>query len=175
MLSFGFNHTGASTEELLEMLREILTALFKIGANVAFIVCDQGTNNQKLFKILKITRDNPFFMHENRKVYASFDWPHLIKRLLVQLRSHNFIYCNDKIIMNFSDLLETWQLDRTSNTSRLLSHLSAEHFKPNNFDVIKVKFAFQLVNRRTAAAIETAGRTGALKSNTWQISASFIK
>ena len=102
---FGFNENGASAEELFEIVSQIVIELRKVGADIPVIVCDQGSNNQKLFKLLKVCPEKPDFILDSVKIFVTFDWPHLIKRLIAQLRAHDCIYVdNDKIIFFFTDL-----------------------------------------------------------------------
>lgn len=76
--------------------------------------------------------------------------------------------------MSFYDLFATWQFDRKLNTSNLLNHITYTHFYPNNFKVMNVKRAFQMLSARFAAAISTAGQSNALKSFSWKASAEFV-
>lgn len=76
--------------------------------------------------------------------------------------------------MSFHDLFATWQIDRQLNTSNLLNHITYAHFYPNNFEVMNVKRAFQMLSARFAAAISTAGQSNTLKSSSWKASAEFV-
>lgn len=40
------------------------------------IICDQGTNNQKLRNLLKITIDESFLTFEDEKIYFMYDTPY---------------------------------------------------------------------------------------------------
>ena len=177
LLSFGFNENGASAEELFEIIPQIIKELRNAAADVRLIVCDQGSNNQKLYKLLDVSFDKPYFFVESVKIFATFDWPHLVKRLIAHLRTYNEIYVDGKIVISFSDLKQTWEFDKSHVTSNLLSFLSERHFNPSNFDVMKVSLAFQLLSRRMAAAIRLAGEDtkAGLCSTTWQASAYFVE
>ena len=181
LLSFVYNENGTSASDLFDILKETLTALFKIGADVRMIVCDQGSNNQSLFNtFLNVTIDKPFFFHEEKKIFALYDWPHLIKRLLAQLRSHKCIYVydgekGDVKIIDFKDLIQTWQIDSEIGTSNILAFLSEKNFNPSNFDVMNVALAMKVLSRRMAKAIRTAGETHVLISDTWEQSAHFVE
>ena len=177
IVAFGFNKNGASAEELFEIVPQIVTELRKVGADIRAIVCDQGSNNQKLFKLLKVSPKDPYFILDSVKIFAIFDWPHLIKRLIAQLRAHDCIYVDDEKIISFTDLKQTWKLDKSHGTSNLLGFLSENHFNPNSFDAMKVKLAFQLLSRRMACAIKLAGEDvqSGLSSDTWKKSADFVE
>ena len=50
-----------------------MTELRKAEADIRVIVCDQGSNNQKLFKLLKVYPKNPYFILDSVKIFATFD------------------------------------------------------------------------------------------------------
>ena len=54
IVAFGFNENGASAVEFFEIVPQIVIEFRKVGADIRVIVCDQGINNHKLFKLLKV-------------------------------------------------------------------------------------------------------------------------
>jgi len=90
-------------EEIIILLKECLDRLNETGADVQLVTCDQGTCNQSAYAQLGINPENPYFIHNGKKYYASFDFPHLVKRLASFLRTHENIYCDGKIIASYSD------------------------------------------------------------------------
>jgi len=46
------------------------------------IICDQGTNNQKLINLLEITINESFLILEDEKIYFMYDTTHFIKSVL---------------------------------------------------------------------------------------------
>jgi len=165
---------SSTHKEIVQLTEICLQKLKSIGANVQIITCHQGGANRKAYSYWKISSHEPFLSLNNETYFASFDWPHLIKRLISQLRSHKYIYVNGEIIMSFYDLFATWQFDRKLNTSNLLGHITCTHFYQNNFETMNVKRAFQMLSARFAAAILTAGQSNVLKSNSWKASADFV-
>ncbi|XP_011884001.1 PREDICTED: uncharacterized protein LOC105571140, partial [Vollenhovia emeryi] len=150
--------------------------LNETGANVKFVTCDQGTNNQAAYSQLGVEVQKPYFIYNNKKYYASHDFPHLVKRLASFLRTHDNIYCKGEIIASYSDFVKTWDIDNaTEGGSNLLSHISQAHIHPNCFEAMNVKRAFQLFSHTFAAAIKVAGSEKALNSNTWEATADFAK
>lgn len=127
-----------------------------------------------MFNNWNISPQKPFFSLNNEIYFTSFDWPHLIKRLISQLRLHKYIYVNGEIIMAFYDLFATWQFDKSLSTSNLLNHITYAHFYPSNFEAMNVKRAFQMLSARFAASISTAGQSNVLKSSSWKASAEFV-
>jgi len=150
--------------------------LSKTGADVQLITCDQGTCNQSAYNQLGINPENPFFIYNGKKYNASFDFPHLIKRLASFLRTHKNIYCDGKVIASYSDFEMTWVIDNnTKGGSNLLSHITEAHIRPNTFEAMNVKKAFQIFSNTFAAAIKTAGQEKELNTQTWQETANFAE
>ncbi|XP_025162489.1 uncharacterized protein LOC112590389 [Harpegnathos saltator] len=140
------------------------------------MTCDQGVYNQAAFSQLGVEVQTPFFIYKNKNYYASFDFPHLIKRLASFLRTHDKIYCNGEIIASYSDFIKTWCIDNaTKGGSNLLSHITEAHIRPNSFEAMNVKRAFQLFSNKFAAAIKIAGDEKELDSNTWKATADFAE
>jgi len=163
-------------EEIVTLLKECLDKLSETGADVQLVTCDQGTNNQSAYSQLGIDSEKAFFIYNGKKYNASFDFPHLIKRLASFLRTHKNIYCDRKIIASYSDFEMTWSVDNaTKGGSNLLSHITEAHIHLNNFEAMNVKRAFQLFSHTFAAAIKTAEHGKELNTDTWQATADFAE
>ncbi|XP_011884083.1 PREDICTED: uncharacterized protein LOC105571225 isoform X1 [Vollenhovia emeryi] len=164
------------SHEIVNLVHMCLDKLNETGANVKFVTCDQGTNNQAAYSQLGVEVQKPYFIYNNKKYYASHDFPHLVKRLASFLRTHDNIYCKGEIIASYSDFVKTWDIDNaTEGGSNLLSHISQAHIHPNCFEAMNVKRAFQLFSHTFAAAIKVAGSEKALNSNTWEATADFAE
>lgn len=176
MLAFFFSKNGISGDDIKKLVLMALNKLRDIKADVRALTCDMGTANQKAYSLLGITQDAPYFSYKEKKYFALYDIPHLMKRLVYQMRTYDSIYNDEsKIIVSFKDLRNTWQIDRSLNTSSILSHLDLSHFAPNSFQAMKVKRAFQLLSHTLASAIRTAGFSGQLSSSTWKSSSDFLE
>lgn len=155
---------GASASELKKVLDSVLDALKKIGADVRVIACDQGANNSKLYKDYlgfsvdsALNGDVQYYQAHDKKYILTFDFPHLIKRLVYALRKHKIIWdTNGKILVDFYDFVKVYQYDRLVKTSRALPKITHTHIAPNNFQSMNVKRAFQLLGGAYAAAIRVA-------------------
>lgn len=164
------------SEEIIIILKECLDRLSETGADVRLLTCDQGTCNQSAYSLLGSNPEHPFFIYNEKQYNASFDFPHLVKRLLNFLRVHGNIYCDGKIIASYSDFELTWTIDNaTKKGSNLLSHITEAHIRPNSFESMNVKRAFQILSYTFAAAIKTAGHEKELNTNTWQATAEFAE
>lgn len=96
---FTFNETADSLQQNIE---EVLGELCTTGANVVAVVCDQATTNQKLYRDMGVTVSRPFFYHENRKIYAFHDSPHLLKSIRNNILTHDCYF--EGGVATFSDL-----------------------------------------------------------------------
>lgn len=153
---------GASAKDLKEILDDLLLRLKEAGVDVRLITCDQGANNRKLYsKYLKICNDNstnwvPTYFCEKtqKKYYACFDFPHLIKRFIYALRTDHRIYNRQKkVVVDYKDLLNVYKMDYMNPVCEALPHLSWTHFLPNNFQCMNVKRAFQVLGGKLGAAL----------------------
>lgn len=90
-------------KNIIILIKECLDKLIETGADVRLVTCDQGTCNQSAYVQLGVHPDKPFFIHNGKKYYASFDFPHLVKRLASLFRKHKYLYQDGKIIASFDD------------------------------------------------------------------------
>lgn len=100
--------------DIIILLKECLDKLNETGADVQLETCDQGTCNQSVYAQLGVDSTEPFFIYKEKKYYASFDFPHLVKRLASFLRTHRNIYCDGNVIASYSDFKTTWSIDNST-------------------------------------------------------------
>lgn len=127
------------------------------------IVCDQGTQNQRMFKLLGGTEDRPFTIINEKKIFLIYDMPHLIKSIRNNLLSGNFEINNN--IVSFKDIRKTYETD-IKNTARAMTKITPAHLAPNEFQKMTCKLAIQLFGNSVSAAIKTCVSTGELISDT---------
>lgn len=89
-VSYSVSGSATHTEKLRNVFLLNLSELRKTGLVVKGVVCDQGTNNVSTLKILGVTPQQPFFIHEREK-YVFFYVPHLLKNIRNNLLTENFI------------------------------------------------------------------------------------
>lgn len=176
-LAYFLSGSGMKASDIYTLLEECLCKLTSAGADVTLITCDQGPSNQSLFSNhLGVSAEKPLFTIGEKDILASYDFPHLIKRLVSLLRNYKVLYCEGEIIANFQDFLDTWEYDNLNSTSNLLSHITQAHLFPTSFQVMNVKRAFQVLSHTFASAISTAGNDPqGLQSKTWRSSAAFAE
>lgn len=86
------------------------------------------------------------------------------------------LYCDGIVIASFDDFESTWSIDNaTQGGSNLLFHITEMHIRPNTFEAMNIKRAFQLFSHTFAAAIRIAGHSKLLESNTWKATVDFTE
>lgn len=69
MVGYFFSKGPISGWKLKTIIMTTIKKLKSIDLIPKVIICDQGTNNQKLRNLLKITIDEPFLTFEDEKIY----------------------------------------------------------------------------------------------------------
>ncbi|KAB0803623.1 hypothetical protein PPYR_00593 [Photinus pyralis] len=139
---------------LSELIQKCLEELYICGLKVKATVCDQGTNNRSALKCLGVKNKQPFFFHNDRKYYALYDVPHLMKSIRNQLIVHNFEI--DNSIVSWYDVEALYNADTRSEACRSAPRLTRAHIRPNPWQKMRVKLAVQVFSNSLAAAIKTA-------------------
>jgi hypothetical protein len=90
-------------EEIIFLLKECLDRLSKMDADVQIITCDQDSSNQSAYVKLGVHSDKPFFIHNGKKYYASFDFPHSekISEFAEETQTSVSRWQNNRIIFRF--------------------------------------------------------------------------
>ena len=101
-----------SGETLKNVLLECIEKLVNIGLSVKLVVCDQGSNNRRLFEtLLGATIEKPYFMATEKKIFVLYDPPHLVKSIRNNLKKHGFKVNEVKILWQY--IREFYELDST--------------------------------------------------------------
>lgn len=172
-IAFFVSDDGVSCESLLLIIKKALEKLRGSKLDTIGIVCDLSSTNKKMFKQLGVEKTKPYFHLNERKYFAFFDVPHLIKSVRNNFINTNLIL-NEKYIC-FSDIKQVYDIDKKSSTGKALLKLTDKHLNPNSFQKMNVKLATQLLSHSVYAALMTSSRTGELVSPTAENTAHFVK
>ncbi|XP_067636093.1 uncharacterized protein [Eurosta solidaginis] len=137
------------------ILRDNLSNLTDIGLNVKSIVCDQAGINRSLYgSYLGIQISKPYFMHNNTKVYAFYDYCHLIK----SIRNTMLFYQIETVdgIASFDVIRALYDIDKQNPNFKICPKLTEVHVYPSNFDCSNVLKAVQILSNSVAAGIDLA-------------------
>lgn len=171
-VAYFLSNYNVKADSLQLLVKAVINKLFDNGLLPKAVVCDQATTNQKLYKSFGVTIENPFFFSNGRKIYALFDVPHLIKSIRNNFMTNNFIIGGKE--MSFQDIVNTYDIDKKSESSRSLTKLTDCHLNPNSFQKMSVRLATQIFSNSVAAAVKTCSQTGELKSETANATADFV-
>lgn len=111
-LCYFLPNNGVSGNDLNILMKKSVEHILNIGLLPKAIVCDQGTQNQKLFSLLGGTASNPITTIHSEKIYLIYDIPHLIKSLRNNLLTGD-IQVQNKII-SFQDIIKAYEIDSKS-------------------------------------------------------------
>ena len=170
-----YTSAGPVKSEVLHLIvKDVIRALKKMTFNPLMLVCDQGSNNRRALEILGASAEHPEIIIDSHKIFTCFDSPHLVKSLRNNFMNKKLnFFVNGKSI-SWSDIVQTYDIDQKSTTTRAMLKIRNTHINPTNFQKMKVKYATQIFSHTVAAAVKTAKATSQLKSNTALDTAEFI-
>ena len=141
---------GDSLQKLTKMC---ITKLENIGLNVRAIVCDQGTNNRNFLETLEnVTIQNPYCIHNDKKVYVFYDPSHLLKNVRNNLKKGNLLYDNEVIRLQY--ITDVYNMDKTMSI-RMAPKLTGRHIELSPFSNMRVNLAAQVLSHSVAAGMNT--------------------
>ena len=142
------------------LLFECIEKLKSVGLTPVVLVCDEGTNNQSLFKSqLGVTTDAPFFFHENTKIFAMYDPPHLIKNIRNNLHKHGLELDGKKLL--WSHIKEFYNAD-TAYPVRIAPKLKKKHVYLPPFTALSVCLATQVLSHTVASGMKIMSQWGVI-------------
>lgn len=171
-LCYFFTGNGIKGDNLVLIIKECVQKILDLGLMPTSIVCDQGTQNRRMYTLFKGTEDNPYSTICGQKLFLFFDLPHLIKSLRNNLLNGDFKFDNTKVA-TMKDIKKTYEID-IKNKSRAMPKITPTHLAPNSFQKMSCKLAIQFLSHSVSAAIKTCISTGELKSPTANDTAEFI-
>lgn len=99
-LSYFFTGSGVKGDTLVEIVKNCVKKIVDIGLLPTCIVCDQGTQNRRMFSLLGASQNNPSTEICGKKLFLIYDMPHLIKSLRNNLLSGDFKIGNKVVSIN---------------------------------------------------------------------------
>ena len=133
-----------------------LEKLVAAGLEPVSVICDMGTNNQKLFfSELEVTVEKPFFLMPNtsRKVFCIFDPPHLLKCLRNNFAKYKVTF-NEAKTASWEDIRDLYEFDK-EQTHRIAKKLTDRHVNLQNLDKMSVRRAAETLSGTVAACLCT--------------------
>lgn len=151
-IGYFFSEKGTPATKLKQLLFECMDLLHEIGLKLKAVICDQGCNNQSLFKMLGISLNKPHIKYHDENIHFLFDAPHLIKCIRNNLQKYGFSVGENEVSWNY--IADIYERDKTQSI-RALRKITDAHIYLSPFAKMKVKFATQVLSNSVASLICT--------------------
>ncbi|KAF2880292.1 hypothetical protein ILUMI_25888 [Ignelater luminosus] len=153
-VAYYFTHDTISANDLKFLLKEIISALQRVGFIIMCTVCDQGSTNRSAIRQLTKDQLGPYFYVNWQKIVTVFDPPHLLKNTRNALLKYNIIFEDDKVA-KFEHIVSAYNLDKKKRFRQLLK-LTDKHFQVQRHPKrkLRVSIAAQTLSHSVASAIE---------------------
>uniref|UniRef100_A0A2S2Q3S0 Transposable element P transposase n=1 Tax=Sipha flava TaxID=143950 RepID=A0A2S2Q3S0_9HEMI len=80
-VSYFLSATSMKATILSKLIVDHVQQLMNCGLKVRAIVCDQGPNNRSAFNKLNLTKEKPWFIVNNIKIFAIYDVYHIFLKM----------------------------------------------------------------------------------------------
>lgn len=150
-----FSCESTSSTALKHLLDEGISKLVACGLDPVAVVCDQGSNNQKLYtKEYGISEEKPYFDVRGRKVYALFDGPHLLKSLRNNFKKYKvkFIHKGLTKIASWEHIVAAWEKD-SQMVHRMAPKVTRRHVEVDGLSKMNVRMAAQTLSHSVSSII----------------------
>lgn len=169
-VAYFFTKDSIKTDNLKEMIIQVIRELRLVGMKVCATVCDQGSSNRAA--IAALTREYPDknpspyqFIVDGELVVTIFDVPHLLKNTRNAIIDCRIEFEKGKFA-SMEHILQAFQFDNSRRTYRCLFRMKESYFNfKDSYMKMKVKVAARQLSQTMAAAIETFHSSGHLKSD----------
>nr|XP_037280523.1 uncharacterized protein LOC119173843 [Rhipicephalus microplus] len=142
-------HGNVKGELLAKILVEAVLLAEDAGLFVDFVTCDGATWNRKMWKVLGIEATSENIQcrmrhpkDSSRYVHFLSDFPHLIKCLRNNLLLHDFNTPDG--LVSLDAVKDVYAMDGSIVTLRVMHGIREAHLNPNNFEKMRVPYAYQL-------------------------------
>lgn len=152
-LCYFFTGSGVKGNNLVTIVEECIKQILNISLLPTCIICDQGTQNRRMYTLLGGTEDQPWTMLSNIKIFLIYDMPHLVKSIRNNLLNGDFVFNKNKIA-SLKNIRAAYDID-SKNIARSMIKITPVHFNPNAFQKMNCKMAIQLLSHSVSAAIKT--------------------
>lgn len=153
---FSKNSTNASI--LKNLVLDAVINLKDSGLIPVSTVCDQGAGNIKLYATeLGVTKEKPFFMVGDLKIYATYDPPHLLKSLRNNFKKYDVRFFDFKEqhykYAEWNHIAQVYDFDKALEHHRALPKLTDKHFAVKGVDKMSVPLAAQIFSNSVASTL----------------------
>lgn len=171
VIGYFLSNGPISGVKLKTIISSTIHKIYSINLIPKVIICDQGTNNQQLRKLLVVTKNEPWIIYEDNKIFFMYDTPHLLKSVRNNFKKYDFKHQNE--IYSWTDIVAFYNLDK-DKVPRLAPKLKEIHIKLPPFSPMRVCLAAQTFSHTVSSAILTLVSNNQLCSKA-AYTAKFIK
>ena len=101
-IGYFLSHNAACADKLMSLVVTAVKKLSAVDLDVRVVICDQGSTNQQMFRLLGVTAEKPFAELQGKQVIFMYDPPHLMKSLRNNLVKHDFLVNGNKICWKYT-------------------------------------------------------------------------
>ncbi|CAB3379322.1 Hypothetical predicted protein [Cloeon dipterum] len=155
-------YLGFKQELSVDLVYSWIEKLHEVGFTAASITSDLGPKNQKLYRLLNVTKERPFFLSpcDGKKVFVFADPPHMLKLCRNHLIDQQLVLNSNEEKKNWirascQPLAELVHLRREDGIDEDLTNkkMLAAHLKVKGAERQKVRIAAETCSRTTAAML----------------------
>ena len=158
-----FSTDTASSAELNYLVCDAVATLQNCEMNPQCIICDMGSSNQRLFSSeLGITEDKPYFFVNEKKIFAMFDPPHLLKCLRNNFYNYKCHFSANKTA-DWEHIRKLYEMD-VKQPHRVVKKLTPDHIKVYGLNKMCVRRAAQVFSHSVASALDLMSYLGAIEA-----------
>jgi hypothetical protein len=163
-VAYFFAKNAVPASVLLPLVLECITRLEKCGLNVVNFTSDQGSNFSSLLSSLKVTSSQPYFVHNEKKIFATPDPPHLLKSVRNTLMGHDIETSDGRA--SWKHLFSFYEIDKTQ-CIRVAPKLKNEHLEPPAiYGKMNVRLAAQVFSHSVSSGMQSHVSAGSLSTET---------
>ncbi|CAI6345839.1 unnamed protein product [Macrosiphum euphorbiae] len=152
ILGFFIASGSVAGDRLKCIVEYTITKLSECGLIPKVVICDQGSNNLKMRKLLNVTKEKPFITYNNENVFFMHDSPHLLKSVRNNFKKYTFENANE--LYSWRDIEDFYKVD-CNNKPRLARKLKKSNLDLPPFSPMRVCLATQTLSNSVSAGILT--------------------
>lgn len=166
-ICYVFTDGPLKSQNLVILIKEIISECNRINLTVTATICDQGNNNQAAInKLLSETEEyclmnstpNRYFgfLVDNREVVPLYDTPHLFKGLRNNLLTKHlhFLYEGKACVAKWRHIEQLYQIDTEDQVIRVCPKLTDNHVLKEKIRKMKVSYCTQVFSHQVGALLK---------------------
>lgn len=172
-VGFILSNNALKANSLTLMIDLCLEQITKTSLNIKVVVCDLGSTNAAALRLLGVSKERPYYIFNDKKIYCVFDYPHLLKCVRNTFIKRDIIVEGQRTSWN--DILEFFHLDRKSiSDCRAAPKLTERHINPTDFQKMNVKLAAQVFSSSVSRGMKAANHLKLLNNESSLNTANFL-